>query len=255
MDRELSGTSGMVAPDMANTVAAGGARQKHPQRAGKRGRGNQADSRARVLNTARGLFARQGFESTSIRHIASELNIVSASLYHHFLTKEEILHEILRAPLTSFARATLKIASAPTGAEHRLIALVMLRIQAWLEDWEAHAIALNDAEAILSCEDFGYVEKAKLHGYHAMETILRDGMGARLFRPDLEIHVAIVAIAGLLNSAARSLRAGEVHVVEPPGLPIEQFTGTIIDFVLRLVRTNDRIPDAAPNVLLRDYLD
>ena len=40
--------------------------------------------------------------------------MVSASLYHHFLTKEEMLHAIVRKSLLELVERALDIASQPT---------------------------------------------------------------------------------------------------------------------------------------------
>jgi AcrR family transcriptional regulator len=44
-----------------------------------------------ILDTARELFSRQGYEGTSIRQITSGLNITPAALYYHFPSKEAVL--------------------------------------------------------------------------------------------------------------------------------------------------------------------
>lgn len=63
------------------------------------------DTRTRILEVASRLFAEKGFDNTSTRDIAAELNIASPSLYHHFPSKEAILVELLREPMAHVKRA------------------------------------------------------------------------------------------------------------------------------------------------------
>jgi AcrR family transcriptional regulator len=49
------------------------------------------DTRARILDAARGLFADRGYAGTSIRDLAEALGMTKAALYYHFPGKAEIL--------------------------------------------------------------------------------------------------------------------------------------------------------------------
>jgi AcrR family transcriptional regulator len=56
-----------------------------------------SDRRATILEAATQRFAEFGFAATTVRQISQDVNILSGSLYHHFTTKDEMLHEIVRA--------------------------------------------------------------------------------------------------------------------------------------------------------------
>ena len=49
----------------------------------------------RILETARNLFAHQGYMATSMNDIASQLGITKAALYKHYIGKQEILDRIV----------------------------------------------------------------------------------------------------------------------------------------------------------------
>jgi AcrR family transcriptional regulator len=49
------------------------------------------ETRARILDAARALFAEQGYAGTSVRDLAEVLGITKAALYYHFPGKAEIL--------------------------------------------------------------------------------------------------------------------------------------------------------------------
>lgn len=52
-------------------------------------------TRTRLVDTARALFLRKGYEATGIAEILREANVNSGSLYYFFKTKEELLLAVL----------------------------------------------------------------------------------------------------------------------------------------------------------------
>ena len=52
--------------------------------------------RQEILDAARPLFARDGYEATSIRKIAEKLGCSTGILYHYFEDKDEIMAELVR---------------------------------------------------------------------------------------------------------------------------------------------------------------
>ncbi|MFJ9415429.1 MULTISPECIES: TetR/AcrR family transcriptional regulator [unclassified Streptomyces] len=62
----------------------------------------RGNTRQRIQDVALGLFSEQGYEKTSLREIAEQLEVTKAALYYHFKTKEDIvisLFEDLRGPI------------------------------------------------------------------------------------------------------------------------------------------------------------
>lgn len=57
-------------------------------------RSQGAETRERILDVARELFTRQGYDKTSLRDLAERLEITKAALYYYFERKEDILLEL-----------------------------------------------------------------------------------------------------------------------------------------------------------------
>jgi AcrR family transcriptional regulator len=55
------------------------------------------ETKSKIMDAARVLFALQGFEGTSIREIASQADVNVASVNYHFTNKEKLFSEILRS--------------------------------------------------------------------------------------------------------------------------------------------------------------
>lgn len=51
----------------------------------------QSDTKAEIRSVALELFARQGFEKTSLREIAERLGVTKAALYYHYPSKNDLL--------------------------------------------------------------------------------------------------------------------------------------------------------------------
>jgi AcrR family transcriptional regulator len=58
-----------------------------------------SDTRERILDNARALFARNGISNTSIRAVAAAAGVDSALVHHYFGTKEKLFAAAVRIPI------------------------------------------------------------------------------------------------------------------------------------------------------------
>ncbi|TAM68271.1 TetR family transcriptional regulator [Mycobacterium sp.] len=66
----------------------------------RRGRpAGNSDTRDRILNSARELFARKGIDRTSIRAVAAAAGVDSALVHHYFGTKQQLFAAAIRIPI------------------------------------------------------------------------------------------------------------------------------------------------------------
>ncbi|WP_018991574.1 TetR/AcrR family transcriptional regulator [Aromatoleum toluclasticum] len=75
--------------------------------------GEPPDRRQVILDAAAALFAEQGYDSTSIRDIASRVGLLPGSIYHYFASKEELYLAVHRE---GFRRLMAAVADALAGA-------------------------------------------------------------------------------------------------------------------------------------------
>ena len=59
----------------------------------------QSDTRERILLNARELFARNGFDRTSVRSIASAAGVDAALVHHYFGTKQQLFAAAIHIPI------------------------------------------------------------------------------------------------------------------------------------------------------------
>lgn len=61
------------------------------------------DTKCRIIGSATVLFAKKGFDGTSVRDIASHATVNLAAINYHFSNKENLYKEVLRSGLCRFA--------------------------------------------------------------------------------------------------------------------------------------------------------
>jgi AcrR family transcriptional regulator len=203
--------------------------------------------RAQVLKSAARLFAEFGFETTSMRQIAEEVDLLPGSIYHHFATKEDILHAILKQPLQRCAQDIFSISQLPVDAEHRLIASALMRFYRYMREWEVHAILLHDSKFFRRTKDFSYVQDAKMRAFHVLESILREGVRTRLFHSGIDTYLMIGTIARMLTSTANWFRSGDIYSADrPTKYTMNHVIDYQLDCMLRMIRTPSRLAEPVP---------
>ncbi|HMU36302.1 MAG TPA: TetR/AcrR family transcriptional regulator, partial [Marmoricola sp.] len=86
--------------------------------------------RQELLRIAAELFAERGYKATTVRDIADAAGILSGSLYHHFDSKESMVHELLDSFQTElFERYDAVVASQGSPRE-KLEDIVRLSFEA-----------------------------------------------------------------------------------------------------------------------------
>jgi TetR/AcrR family transcriptional repressor of nem operon len=90
-----------------------------------------ARTRAKIIESARVLFNRHGFEQVSIDHVMKHVGLTRGGFYNHFSSKDELYAEAVRS-FTSCNPFDLQAAS--TGADPEPRALARMLIDLYLAD-------------------------------------------------------------------------------------------------------------------------
>ena len=64
----------------------------------------RAETREKILNAAREMFATRGVEATTMRAIAEKIEYTPTAIYHHFKDKDELILEICHADFAKLGR-------------------------------------------------------------------------------------------------------------------------------------------------------
>lgn len=77
-----------------------------------------------IMNAAEALFARDGFAHVPVARILEVVGIAKGTFYHHFESKEELLHAILERKLEGIASRARMAAGASLPAVRKLQAVL-----------------------------------------------------------------------------------------------------------------------------------
>ena len=82
--------------------------------------------RNRIRDIAARVFARNGFERTTIRGIAEKGDISAASIYYYFDSKEELLYQILDETMSTGLKLIKNIAKKKLNPKEQLIEILRM---------------------------------------------------------------------------------------------------------------------------------
>ncbi|GAA1279430.1 TetR/AcrR family transcriptional regulator [Sphaerisporangium rubeum] len=202
--------AGGAVADTADATSSPGApkRQGGTRRAGSSG--SASERRDHLVKLAAELFARKGFQATTVREIADEAGILSGSLYHHFDSKETIVDEVLSTFLKDLIgryRAALDDSS-----DARTVLSEMVRIG--FSTLEPHRAAItvmqNDWNYLRSLpgDRFDYLIKAEDEVERMWIEQIKRGQAEGLFRPDADPKLTYRMIRDTIWVAVRWFRPG-----------------------------------------------
>jgi AcrR family transcriptional regulator len=164
---------------------------------------------AEVTLEAARVFARRGYDRTTIQELGEALGIAAGGLYHYFGSKEQLLIRIcdqLMEPLLVRAR---ELVAEPRPAEDQLRELVRL--------WVAHVIEHRDHMLVFQQErhliESGDEWRTVRRGRKAFERLVEEVLARARGEDD---RVVLAALLGMVNHTAQwyrpngRLTAGEV---------------------------------------------
>lgn len=158
--------------------------------------------RARIMDEAASLFLQQGYDATSLRHLAETVGMKAGSLYYHFASKDELLTEILERGMAVMESAfdDAALSTAGDDAATRVAAHIRAHLAALFENGPytaAHVTTFRTAPPAVRDEIV-----PRRDAYEARWTeLLADLQAEESIRPDVDIHVARLALFGAMNAS------------------------------------------------------
>lgn len=152
----------------------------------------------RLLEVATRLFARQGFEGTSVAQIVEAAGVTKGALYHYFDSKDDLLHEIYARVLRMQLQRLEEIDSRTGGPAERLHAAagdVVLTSIANLDDTTVFQRSMH-----LLHPDKQREFRAERRRYHErFRAIVRQGQDSGEFRTDVPADLALHFFFGCVH--------------------------------------------------------
>ncbi|MFC4147433.1 TetR/AcrR family transcriptional regulator [Micromonospora mangrovi] len=148
----------------------------------------RGSARRHIIAAATELFARRGYEATSVQEIVAAAEVTKGALYHWFGSKSELLTSIYRELLAEQTARLRDIAEGPGPVQERLRAAA-LDVVAHTADhvdeltvWARSAHLLDDEQAEAT--------RRERRAYHDLfRDLVREGQDAGVVRTDVSATV------------------------------------------------------------------
>lgn len=142
--------------------------------------------RNEILTKAASLFAKQGISATTVREIADAVGILSGSLYHHFESKEEMVHEIIASYLEDLHVRYRSVADVNADPLECLEALIRTSFESLDTHASACEIYQNDHNYISRLPNYAVLRRVSQSTQRIWLETLAAGVVAGEFRDDVD---------------------------------------------------------------------
>lgn len=157
----------------------------------------QMNRRKQIFETAAKLIRKKGYESTTMRDIASELGIEAASLYHHIKSKEQILELICFDMAARFANAIKETNDIYFNAEEKLRTCIAEHVKILTENPENAGVFLF-AWRSLPEEQLEKFIKLRNEYEQGIKLIIKEGIEEDIF-DNVDLKFAVFSILSIVN--------------------------------------------------------
>ena len=173
------------------------------------------------------LFARKGYQSTSLREIARELDMDKSSLYHYFSGKEEMLFKLMNNAMDDAMSSLEEIYAADLSPEEKLNRILSYYTKYFAGDQDRETLLVNEMNSLGKDYRSILIKKQKRY-VELFKSVLYDLAKNRKMK---EIHptVATFAFFGMVHYTIKWYRKdGPINLDELADLFVQIFTRGIL---------------------------
>ena len=169
------------------------------------------DTKRRIQDAARALFAEKGVQRTSLQEIADRLGITKPALYYHFRSREDLVRSIVQPIIDEGEEFVRSQEAIPSGRRELLEGY-----------FDFHYRHRREIVLILT-------ESATLTELDLIDTVLtwRSRLSALLVGPDPDLGAAVRAVIAL-----GGLQDCTIHFLD---VPAERLRGRAVDAALAVL--------------------
>lgn len=189
-----------------------------------------------LLDKATDLFARQGYEATSLQDIADAVGVSRPALYHYVANKEDLLVMLVTQVSRGLAEVLSNLsARADLTPTDKLKHLTELLVRQRAEHPDQFRI-LDRSEMVLPAEARAEHAEAKRQVLRELTALIDDGVEKGEFG-SVDARTAALSLLGMCNWVAWWFR---------PGADVEPVVATITRFAVSML-TAGGLPDSSTN--------
>lgn len=166
------------------------------------------NARERILDDAASLFAREGYDGTSLGDVAVSVGVTKAAIYHYYPNKKEIYEAIIVRTLEgllSFVSSAIAEAEDPEEAVTRFMSAHATYFEEHHDGFLTMLVGYGGMENVVMVAE---AQKLRDDYETLLRNIIADGVADGSFR-EVNVHVTSRALLSMLNWMARWFKPGK----------------------------------------------
>jgi len=160
--------------------------------------GAEPGARTRVLDAAVELFARQGYDGTSVSQVIARAGVAKGGFYHHFASKEALLYEVYGDLISRQLEALDAILARGLSAAETLRALIADLVESTAAS-AAQAMVFWREQHRLGDERTAEYRRARRRYHDAVQRLVRNAQASGEFAAVASPEIVTFTIFGLIN--------------------------------------------------------
>jgi TetR/AcrR family transcriptional regulator, cholesterol catabolism regulator len=152
-------------------------------------------TRRAILDSALALFEANGYHATSVQAVADDADVTKGAFYHHFDSKDELVHIIHGELLDHMLREVREIIETVSGAEAQVRALIEVIVTSAVRH-RSHVAVYYQERRYLDDARFQVVRRKRDELMELKAGILRAGIEDGTFR-DVDPTIVALGINGM----------------------------------------------------------
>jgi TetR/AcrR family transcriptional regulator, cholesterol catabolism regulator len=150
--------------------------------------------RDEILVVAAQLFSERGYHATTVRDIAARCDLVVASLYSHFASKNEMLAELVVQYYAALLPEVDRIMATELDGLDKLLAMVQATLEVSLSRRLGFLALFNEWKQVAEAKQITSLVTDRDRCMEMTRAALRQGMADGSVRPDLDIDATLLVI-------------------------------------------------------------
>lgn len=143
-----------------------------------------------LVEVATEMFAKHGFESTSVQSIVEAAGVSKGAMYHHFDSKDDLLYEIYTRVLRMQTEQLAKIADADLPVAERVHAAAADVVETSVANYDETLIFFRSMHQ-LQPDKLKQVRAERRRYHERFRALIEEGQRAGEFRTDIPADVVI----------------------------------------------------------------
>jgi AcrR family transcriptional regulator len=197
--------------------------------------------RSLIMDTARKLFAAEGYEAVSMRRIADAIEYSPTAIYVYFRDKDALIRDLCREDFGRLAAISNRLAEISDPIERiRQLGHAYVRFAVKHPNHYRLMFMTPDKNVELDHADLDRRGNPDVDGYAFLLHAVREAFDAGRFLPELKSPELIAQIFWAVPHGVASLQIAKAGDGWVEWKPLEQRTALAIDAILRGMVTSDK---------------